>query len=60
MLVACSFCIIAAIIVYFNLEIEQFDIVNIFVNAKRLSGSILVACQLPDRFKQLGIYVEIN
>jgi hypothetical protein len=44
MLIIYSFYIIAAIVVYFDLEIKQFDIVNIFINIKHLLGSILVAC----------------
>jgi hypothetical protein len=59
-LAARSFRVIAAIAAHFDLEIEQFDMVNAFVNAKRPSGSVLVACQLPDGFKQLGMCVEID
>jgi len=43
-LATCSFKIFIAIIAYFNLEIKQFDIINAFINAKRLVGSSLVAC----------------
>ena len=35
-LVACSFKIFIAIIAYFNLKIKQFNIINTFINAKRL------------------------
>ena len=39
----CSFKIFIAIIAYFNLKIKQFNIINAFVNAKRLVKSFLVA-----------------
>ena len=59
-LIARSFRIFIAIIAYFNLEIKQFDIINAFTNAKRLVGSSLVVCQLPDGFKIPSIYAKIN
>ena len=41
-LVMCSFKIFIAIVAYFNLKIKQFDIINAFINAKRLVKSSLV------------------
>jgi hypothetical protein len=35
-------------------------VVNVFVNTKRDPRSVLVACKLPDRFKQPGMCVEID
>jgi hypothetical protein len=49
-----------AIIAHFNLEIKQFNIINIFINANRPLNSVLVAYQLLDGFKQLRICVEVN
>ena len=42
-LITRSFRIFIAIIAYFDLEIKQFDVINAFVNAKRLVNSLLVA-----------------
>jgi hypothetical protein len=35
-------------------------VINAFINASRPSRSVLVACQLPDGFKQLRIYIEVD
>ncbi len=45
---------------HFDLEIKQFDVINVFVNTKRDQCSTLVACKLPNRFKALGMYVEVD
>jgi hypothetical protein len=42
-LVTRLFRIFIAIIAYFDLKIKQFNIINAFVNAKRLVNSLLVA-----------------
>ena len=42
-LVICLFRIFIAISTYFNLKIKQFDVINAFVNTKRLISSLLVA-----------------
>jgi len=44
----------------FDLEIKQFDVINVFVNVKRDQRSALVACKLPDGFKALGMCVEVD
>jgi hypothetical protein len=49
-----------AIAAHFDLEIKQFNVINAFINANRPSNSALVACQLPDGFKQLGMCVEVD
>jgi ribosomal protein L23 len=59
-LVACLFRVAIAITAYFNLKIKQFNVVNVFVNTKRDSRSVLVAYKLLNRFKQPKIYVKIN
>ncbi len=60
MLAARSFRIAIAIAAHFDLEIKQFNVINAFINANRPSNSALVACQLPDGFKQLGMCVEVD
>jgi len=42
-LVMCSFKIFIAIIAYFDLKIKQFNIINAFINTKRLVKSSLIA-----------------
>jgi hypothetical protein len=59
-LAARSFRIASALAAYFDLEIKQFDVVNVFVNTKRDTRSTLVAAHLPDGFKQEGKCVEID
>jgi hypothetical protein len=49
-----------AIAAHFDLEIKQFDVINAFANAKRLVGSLLVACQLLDSFKIPGMCAKID
>ena len=56
----CSFKIFIAIIAYFNLKIKQFNIINIFVNAKRLVKSFLIASQLLNKFKIPNICAKID
>jgi hypothetical protein len=51
MLVTRLFRITSTLAAYFNLEIKQFDIINIFVNTKRDTRSTLVAAYLPNSFK---------
>ena len=41
-LIARSFKIFIAIIAYFDLKIKQFDVINAFINAKRLVRSSLI------------------
>jgi hypothetical protein len=50
-LIAYLFKVIITIIACFNLEIEQFNIVNIFVNIKKDLCSVLVAYKLLNKFK---------
>jgi hypothetical protein len=59
-LIARTFRIIAALAAYFDLKIKQYDVINAFVNAKRDLDSVLVACQLLDGFKVLGMCTLIN
>jgi hypothetical protein len=59
-LTAYSFRVTIAVAVCFNLEIEQFNVVNVFVNAKRDSRSVLVAYKLLNRFKQPRMCVKID
>jgi hypothetical protein len=54
------FRIFIAIAAYFNLEIKRFDIINAFANAKRLANSLLIAYQLLNNFKILGIHAKID
>jgi hypothetical protein len=51
MLVACLFRITTTLAAYFNLEIKQFNIVNVFINTKRDTRSTLVATYLLNSFK---------
>jgi hypothetical protein len=51
MLIARLFRITSTLATYFDLEIKQFDIVNIFINTKRDTRSTLVATHLPNNFK---------
>jgi hypothetical protein len=59
-LIARLFKVTIAITACFNLEIKQFDIVNVFVNIKRDLHSVLVTYKLLNRFKQPRIYIKIN
>ncbi len=60
MLTACLFRIASTLATYFDLEIKQFDVVNIFVNTKRDTRSTPVAAYLPNSFKQEGKCIEID
>jgi hypothetical protein len=51
MLIARLFRITSALATYFNLKIKQFNIINIFINTKRDTRSILVAAYLLNSFK---------
>ncbi len=55
-----SFRVAMALATHFDLEIKQFDVINIFVNIKRDQHSALVVCKLSDRFKALGMYVKVD
>jgi hypothetical protein len=59
-LTARLFRVIITIAVCFDLKIKQFNIVNVFMNTKRDSRSVLVAYKLLNRFKQPRMCVEIN
>ena len=59
-LAARSFRVAMAIAARFDLEINQFDVVNAFVNAVRDSRSEPVNCKLPPGFQQPGKAVEID
>jgi hypothetical protein len=59
-LIACLFKVIITITACFNLEIKQFNIINVFINTKRNPHSVLVAYKLLDMFKQSKIYVKID
>jgi hypothetical protein len=50
----------AAIAAHFDLEIEQFDVINAFVNAMRGENTPQIACRLPDGFKVPGRCVLID
>jgi hypothetical protein len=45
------FRITSTLATYFNLEIKQFNIINVFINTKRDTRSTLVAAYLPNSFK---------
>jgi hypothetical protein len=45
---------------HFNLEIKQFNIINIFINIKRDSNRPIVIYKLLDSFKVLGYVIEID
>ena len=55
-----SFRIAMAIAAKFDLEIQQYDVVNAFVNAKRKASSEPVIYSLPDGFKSPGKCVRID
>jgi hypothetical protein len=59
-LVTCLFYISYVIIVHFNLEMKQFDVMNAFVNAIRNLKGLLVLCKLLLRFEKLKYMVEVN
>jgi hypothetical protein len=59
-LVARSFHINYAIIVHFDLEMKQFDVMNAFVNAIRNSEGLLVLCKLPLGFEKPRYMVEVD
>jgi hypothetical protein len=45
---------------HFDLEVNQFDIVNVFINTKRGKVNILVVYLLLNGFKILKIYIEVD
>jgi hypothetical protein len=49
-----------AIIVYFNLKIKQFNIINAFINAIRNLDLLLVIYKLPFSFKVLKYVAEVD
>ena len=55
-----SFRVAIALATHFDLEIKQFDVINVFVNIKCDQCSTLVACKLPNRFKALGMYIKVD
>jgi len=55
-----SFRTAMAIAARFDLEIQQYDVVNAFVNAKREESSEPVFCSLPEGFRLPGKCVKIN
>jgi hypothetical protein len=59
-LAARSFRVAMALAAHFDLEIKQYDVVNAFINARRDTNSVPVACKLPDGFKAPGMSVEID
>jgi hypothetical protein len=59
-LAACLFRVIIAITAYFNLKIEQFNMINVFINTKKDPCNVLVAYKLLNRFKQPKICVKID
>ena len=59
-LIARLFRVRIVIIARFDLEIKQYDVINMFVNAKHNLNSLTMVCKLLDRFKVLGKCVKIN
>jgi len=59
-LAARSFRVASALAAHFDLEIDQYDVVNAFVNAKRSSEGSPVVCLLPDGFKIPGKVCELD
>jgi hypothetical protein len=51
MLTAYLFRITSTLAAYFDLEIKQFNIINIFINTKKDTRSTLVAAYLSNSFK---------
>ncbi|RYE14755.1 MAG: hypothetical protein EOP34_05680 [Rickettsiales bacterium] len=58
-LAAQFFRIVIVIATQFNLEIIQYNIVSVFLNALIIKEN-LVICKIPNRFKELSIYVRLN
>ncbi|KAI8669967.1 hypothetical protein NCS56_00800300 [Fusarium sp. Ph1] len=59
-LAARSFRLMIALAARFDLEIEQLDIKNAFVNAVRGKDEDPVTCELPQGFKQNGMCIELD
>nr|XP_036577167.1 reverse transcriptase domain protein [Colletotrichum truncatum]KAF6784079.1 reverse transcriptase domain protein [Colletotrichum truncatum] len=59
-LAARTFRVAMALAAEFDLEVDQFDVVNAFLNATRGPNDPPVVCYLPDGFKQNGKYVELR
>lgn len=59
-LTARSFCVRAVITARFDLEMKQYNMINVFINMKRDPSGLTVVCKLLDGFKVLGKCVEIN
>jgi hypothetical protein len=60
MLIVRSFRVASIIIAYFNLEIKQFNIINIFINIERDSNRPIIVYKLPDGFKVQEYIIEVN
>jgi sRNA-binding regulator protein Hfq len=50
----------STIAAYFDLEIKQFDIINVFINTERDSNRPIVIYKLPDGFKVPGYIIEVD
>ena len=59
-LIVRSFQVASIITTYFDLEIKQFDIINIFINIERDSNRPIVVYKLPDGFKVLGYIIKVD
>jgi hypothetical protein len=59
-LVTRSFYINYTIIAHFDLEMKQFDIMNVFVNAIRNLEGLLVLCKLPLGFEKPKYIIKVN
>ena len=59
-LAAHSFRIACTIAAHFDLEMKQFDVVNVFVNAVRKSEGPPVIYKLPPGFERPGYVVEVD
>jgi hypothetical protein len=48
-----------SVVEYVNLEVNQFDVIRVFLNTMIISEN-LVICDIPDRFKKDRVSVKLN
>ena len=48
------------LVIYFDLKVKQFDVINVFMNVTWDTCSQTIACKLLDSFKKSRIYIEID
>jgi hypothetical protein len=59
-LISWLFRVTIILVVYFDLEIKSFDIINVFINTKHDLLAARVIYQLPDSYKKVRYIAKIS